>query len=80
MVPTNFGPVPGECQPTWRVPPGTIACAGGHGDACLPSQNVRLGAQFNIFTRYLGATSNSDGAGRNPGDNNTTYLYAWLAC
>lgn len=45
----------------------------------LPSQNVRLGAQFNVFTRYLGASSNYDGAGRNASDNNTTYLYAWLA-
>jgi hypothetical protein len=45
----------------------------------LPSQNVRVGAQFNIYTRYLGASSNYDGAGRNAADNNTTYLYLWLA-
>lgn len=45
----------------------------------MPMQNVRLGLQFNYFTKYLGATSNFDGAGRNPGDNNTTYLYLWAA-
>lgn len=42
-------------------------------------QNVRLGLQFNLFTKYLGATSNYDGAGRNASDNNNTYVYLWAA-
>lgn len=42
-------------------------------------QNVRLGVQFNMFTKYLGATSNYDGAGRNASDNNSTYVYLWAA-
>ncbi len=45
----------------------------------LIRQNVRLGLQFNIFTKYLGATSNYDGAGRNASDNNNTYVYLWAA-
>lgn len=45
----------------------------------IPLQNLRIGLQFNKFTRYMGATSNYDGNGRNPSDNNTTYAYLWLA-
>ena len=45
----------------------------------LINQNTRVGAQFNLFTRYAGASSSYDGAGRNPSDNNTTYLYLWTA-
>jgi hypothetical protein len=45
----------------------------------LVRQNVRLGLQFNLFSKYLGATSNYDGAGRNASDNNNTYLYLWAA-
>lgn len=45
----------------------------------LINQNTRVGAQFNLFTRYAGATRNYDRAGRNPSDNNTTYLYLWAA-
>lgn len=45
----------------------------------LINQNVRVGLQFNLFTKYLGSTSNYDGAGRNPSDNNSTYMYLWAA-
>ena len=45
----------------------------------LINQNVRIGLQFNLFTKYLGSTSNYDGAGRNPSDNNSTYAYLWAA-
>jgi len=45
----------------------------------LPMQNLRLGLQYNMFTQYLGATSNYDGNNRNASDNNFAYLYAWLA-
>ncbi|WP_342620794.1 cytochrome C [Rhodoferax sp. GW822-FHT02A01] len=45
----------------------------------LINQNVRVGVQFNIFTKYLGSTSNYDGAGRNASDNNSTYVYLWAA-
>jgi hypothetical protein len=45
----------------------------------MPRQNVRVGVQFNMFTKYLGAASNYDGAGRNASDNNSTYVYLWAA-
>jgi len=45
----------------------------------LARQNVRLGLQFNLFSRYLGASSNYDGAGRNASDNNNAYVYLWAA-
>ena len=45
----------------------------------LPLQNLRLGLQYNIFTQYLGATKNYDGNKRNAADNNSAYLYAWVA-
>ena len=45
----------------------------------LIRQNLRLGVQFNVFTKYLGASSNYDGAGRNANDNNNAYVYLWAA-
>jgi len=42
-------------------------------------QNIRLGLQFNVFTKYLGASSNYDGLGRNANDNNNAYVYLWAA-
>ena len=45
----------------------------------MPMQSMRLGAQYNLFTRYLGASNNYDGAGRNARDNDTLYLYFWAA-
>lgn len=45
----------------------------------MPVQYVRVGAQYFSFNRYQGASSNYDGAGRNPKDNNTFFLYVWGA-
>src|SRR5262249_30356626 len=36
-----------------------------------PRFNVRIGAQYTLYTRFNGAGSNFDGAGRNASDNNT---------
>ena len=44
-----------------------------------PVQNMRIGAQYFTFNRFHGATSNYDGAGRNPGDNDTLFIYVWGA-
>jgi hypothetical protein len=44
-----------------------------------PVQYVRVGAQYTAYNRYNGASSNYDGFGRNPGDNNTLRLYLWAA-
>ncbi|WP_085315679.1 hypothetical protein [Derxia lacustris] len=42
-----------------------------------PWANLRLGAQFTRYSKYNGAASNYDGAGRNASDNNTFFLFAW---
>ena len=44
-----------------------------------PFANLRLAAQYTFYTRFAGAVRNIDGAGRNAHDNNTLYMYAWLA-
>jgi hypothetical protein len=45
----------------------------------LPWQNVKIGLQYTAYTRFNGGTTNYDGFGRNASDNNTLYLFAWLA-
>lgn len=45
----------------------------------IPIQYIRVGAQYTLYTKYNGATSNYDGLGRNPRDNNTLFLYVWAA-
>lgn len=44
-----------------------------------PWANVRVGLQYTWFTRFAGRVHNVDGAGRSASDNNTTFLYLWLA-
>jgi len=44
-----------------------------------PVQNLRIGAQYTIYNRFNGAASNYDGFGRNASDNNSLFLYTWLA-
>jgi hypothetical protein len=39
-----------------------------------PIQNVQVGIQYTAYTRFNGAATNYDGAGRNASANNTTYL------
>jgi hypothetical protein len=46
---------------------------------CMPIQNLRVGAQFTGYQRYNGAAQNYDGWGRNASDNNSLFLYTWLA-
>ena len=41
-----------------------------------PMQNLQLGLQYTGYTRFNGAATNYDGAGRNASSNNTTYLVA----
>ena len=45
----------------------------------MPAQYVRIGVQYTHFTKYLGATSNYDGSGRNARDNDTLFVYLWAA-
>ena len=44
-----------------------------------PWQYLRIGAQYTRFNRYNGARNNYDGAMRNASDNNTLFVYAWVA-
>jgi hypothetical protein len=41
-----------------------------------PVQNIGLTFQYTGYTRFNGAATNYDGAGRNAGSNNTVYLLA----
>ena len=45
----------------------------------MPIQNVRVGAQYTAYSRYNGAAINYEGLGRDARDNNTVFLYTWLA-
>lgn len=44
-----------------------------------PNANVRIGLQYTWYTRFSGRVANIDDAGRRASDNDTLYLYAWLA-
>jgi hypothetical protein len=44
-----------------------------------PIQYLRIGAQYTAYTRFNGASTNYDGFGRNARDNNSLFLYTWLA-
>lgn len=44
----------------------------------FPWQNVRLSAQYTVYTEFNGRAHNYDGFGRDALDNNTLYLLAWL--
>ncbi|HTV86152.1 MAG TPA: cytochrome C [Dyella sp.] len=44
-----------------------------------PFLNVRFGLQYTWYTRYSGLVYNVDGMGRTAADNNTLFLYTWLA-
>lgn len=41
-----------------------------------PEQNINLGVQYTGYVRFNGTASNYDGAGRNAGADNSTYLLA----
>ena len=44
-----------------------------------PLQYMRIGLQFTAYDKFNGASRNYDGLGRNPGDNNSLFLYLWGA-
>ena len=43
-----------------------------------PWVNLKLGAQYTLYTQFNGGTTNYDGFGRNAGDNNALYVFAWM--
>jgi hypothetical protein len=44
-----------------------------------PWLNLKLGVQYTWYSKFDGAAINFDGAGHSAGDNNTLYLFTWLA-
>lgn len=44
-----------------------------------PWLNTRLGAQYVLYSKFNGGSNGYDGSGRSASDNNTLYLYMWLA-
>jgi hypothetical protein len=44
-----------------------------------PFLNLRVGLQYTDYTRFNGGSSNYDGFGHSAHDNNTLFLYAWVA-
>lgn len=44
-----------------------------------PFANLKLGLQYTIYTLFNGASGNYDGFGRAASDNDTVFLFAWLA-
>ena len=47
--------------------------------AVNPWQNTRLGLQYVAYSLFNGASNNYDASGRKAADNNTLFLYLWLA-
>jgi hypothetical protein len=49
------------------------------GSALSPWVNLRLALQYTGYWRFNGSSSNYDGFGRNASDNDTLFVFAWLA-
>lgn len=44
-----------------------------------PRFNMRVGAQYTLYTRFNGARRDFDGSGRNASDNNSLRVFTWIA-
>ena len=49
------------------------------GSFASPWVNLRMGLQYTGYWRFNGGSTNYDGFGRSASDNNTLFLYTWLA-
>ncbi|HVA15857.1 MAG TPA: hypothetical protein VNF99_21610 [Stellaceae bacterium] len=49
------------------------------GPGFWPWLNMKIGAQYIVDTKFDGAAHNYDGAGRNASNNNTLFLFDWIA-
>jgi hypothetical protein len=52
---------------------------GKFGSFASPWVNLRLGLQYTGYWRFNGGSTNYDGFGRSASDNNSVFLYTWLA-
>jgi hypothetical protein len=41
--------------------------------------NIRLGVQYTGYLRFNGGSSNYDGSGRSASQNNSVFLFYWMA-
>ena len=44
-----------------------------------PWVNLKVGVQYVAYTQFNGGNSNYDGFGRSAGNNNTLFLFGWMA-
>jgi len=52
----------------------------GKANSWIPSwANLQLGTQCTMCKQFSGGNKTYDGLGRNAGNNNTLFLFAWLA-
>ena len=75
---------PGSAPPSLGQPDGNRTGSPATRGATLeafwtPIQYVRLGVQYTGYERFNGASKNYDGFGRTASDNNSLFLYTWLA-
>jgi hypothetical protein len=49
------------------------------GPSFWPWLNARIGVQYTFFNKFDGATTNFNGNGRNAHNNNTLFVYTWIA-
>ena len=49
------------------------------GPALWPWANARIGVSYTMYLKLYGGTTNFDGFGHNAQDNNTAFVYAWMA-
>ena len=49
------------------------------GPSFYPWFNARLGVSYTHYNQFNGASANYNGAFRNASDNDTTFVYAWVA-
>ena len=52
---------------------------GKFGSFARPWLNARFGLQYTGYTLFNGGSTNYDGAGHSAQDNNTLFLFVWLA-
>lgn len=49
------------------------------GPSFWPWLNMKIGLQYILYTKFDGAAHNFDGTGRNASNNNTLFLFDWIA-
>jgi hypothetical protein len=49
------------------------------GPTFWPWLNMKIGLQYTLYTKFNGTGTNYDGNGRNAHDNNTLFLFDWIA-